>query len=275
MKPAVFDYLRAECSGHVLDTLAEHRENARLLAGGQSLAPMLNMRLVTPKVVVDLQGLKGHGAIRESDGAVEVGALVTQAELLRWPGLASRAPLLAQALPHVGHYQTRSRGTVCGSIAHADPSAEIPLCLAMSRGEVTLMSRRGTRTLPAPAFQLGLMTTSRDPDEMIVSARFPVARPGTGQVFREVGARRGDFAMVAIAAEAREDGIRVGIGGVGDRPVIRDWPALSASELDDALNDLAWDLGATGDVHATARYRRELVRRLGRRAVEEAKACRS
>lgn len=275
MKPPPFDYLRPDDEEEALAALADAGDDARLLAGGQTLMPMLNMRLAEPAVLIDIARLPNRASIREESGAIEVGAAVTQAALEAWPPLAARAPLLARALPFVGHVQTRSRGTVCGSLAFADPSAELPLCLAVLGGEVVLRARRGVRTLPAAAFQTGLLSTACLPDEMLVAARFPAAAAGTGYAFAECARRHGDFATVAIAASADARGLRVGVGGVADRPVVRDWPVLSGAALDDALDALARSLDAADDVHASARYRRELVRRLGRKTVLEALACRN
>jgi 2-furoyl-CoA dehydrogenase FAD binding subunit len=178
-------------------------------------------------------------------------------------------------LPHVGHSVTRNRGTVCGSIAHADPSAELPLSLVALGGEVVLRSAKRRRTLPAEAFITGMLSTAREPDELIEAVRFPLRRPGTGYAFREVAMRHGDFAIAAVAAIAENDRLRIAVGGVADRPVARDWPELEGAALDDALNALAWDLGAADDAHATAQYRRMLVRNIGRQMVEEAKRCRA
>lgn len=274
MKPPPFDYLRPDDEEEALAALADAGDDARLLAGGQTLMPMLNMRLAEPAILIDIARLPNRASIREEGGAIEVGAAVTQAALEAWPPLAARAPLLARALPFVGHVQTRSRGTVCGSLAFADPSAELPLCLTVLGGEVVLRARRGVRTLPAAAFQTGLLSTACLPDEMLVAARFPAAAAGTGYAFAECARRHGDFATVAIAASADARGLRIGVGGVADRPVVRDWPVLSGAALDDALDALAWSLDAADDVHASARYRRELVRRLGRKTVLEALACR-
>ena len=274
MKPPPFDYLRANDEQEALDALAEAGDEARLLAGGQTLMPMLNMRLAEPALLIDISRLPGHADIRDDRAAIEIGAAVTQADLEAWPALAPRAPLLARALPLVVHVQTRSRGTVCGSIAFADPSGELPLCLAVLGGAVVLRSRRESRTLPAAAFQTGMLSTACRPDEMVAAVRVPAAEVGAGYAFAEFARRHGDFAIVAVAAVARADGLRVGIGGVTDRPAVRDWPALSGDALDDALNELAWSLEAADDAHASARYRRELVRRLGRKTVLEAQACR-
>ena len=275
MKPAPFDYLRADDEEEAVSALAEAGDDACLMAGGQTLMPMLNMRLVQPALLIDISRLPGRTAIDDDGAAIEVGASATQAELEAWPPLRVRAPLLAQALPLLGHVQTRSRGTVCGSIAFADPAAELPLCLATLAGEVVLRSQAGTRTLPAAAFQTGMLSTACREDEMVAAVRFPTAAPGAGHAFTEFARRHGDFAIVAIAAIARADGVRIGVGGAAERPVVREWPLLPDDALDDALNELAWSLDAVDDIHASARYRRELVRRLGRRAVQAALEARS
>ena len=274
MKPAPFDYLRADDEEEALEALAEAGDDARLLAGGQTLMPMLNMRLVEPAVLIDISRLAGRAEIAGDGSTIEVGAAVTQANLEAWPSLHLRAPLLAHALPLLGHVQTRSRGTVCGSIAFADPSAELPLCLATLGGEAVLRSRAGTRTLPAAEFQTGMLSTACREDEMVAAVRFPAAEPGAGYAFTEFARRHGDFAIVAVAAVARANGIRIGVGGVAEQPAVRDWPLLEGSALDDALNELAWSLDAADDAQASARYRRELVRGLGKRTVQAAAEAR-
>ena len=274
MKPAPFDYLLAENEEEALEALAEAGDDAELLAGGQTLMPMLNMRLAEPAVLIDISRLPGRAGIDDDGAVIEVGAAATQAELEAWPPLAGRAPLLAQALPLIGHVQTRSRGTVCGSIAYADPAAELPLCLATLGGEVVLRVRAGTRTLPAAEFQTGMLSTACRADEMVAAVRFPAAVPGAGYAFAEFARRHGDFAIVAVAAVAQAEGLRIGIGGAAEQPVVRDWPPLSGSALDDALDDLARSLDVTDDAHAPARYRRALVRGLGRRTVRAAMEAR-
>ncbi len=275
MKPKSFTYVRPGDLDEAIQALGRWREDARVLAGGQSLVPMMNFRLVDVKALIDISGLVPLAYVRERNGEIEVGASTTQAQFMAWPQLAARAPLLGAAIAHVGHYQTRSRGTVCGSIAHADPSSELPLCLATLGGSVVLQSRSATRVLAARDFQTGMLSTARRPDEMIVAVRFPTRAPATGYAFAEVTQRQGDFAICAVAAVAGADSIRLGVGGVAERPTVRDWAGLADNELDDALNDFAWDLGGTDDAHATAGYRRELVRRLGRRVIEEARHART
>lgn len=275
MKPARFDYIRAETLSEAHTALAEDGNDARVIAGGQTLLPMLSMRLARPKVLIDIMHLPELQKIKADGSAIRIGAAVRQAELLAWPELAKSQPLLAAALPWVGYAQTRNRGTVCGSVAHADPSAEIPLALIALDGTIELSSRRRQRTVSAADFFTGMMSTARDGTELIEAVIVPAGRRGLGYAFQEFGRRHGDFAIVACAAVAAQDGIRIAVGGVADRPTRRDFPALDGSALDDALDAFAWELDARDDLHATARYRRELVRRMGRATIEEARQCRA
>jgi 2-furoyl-CoA dehydrogenase FAD binding subunit len=275
MKPARFDYIRAETLSEAHTALAEDGNDARVIAGGQTLLPMLSMRLARPKVLIDIMHLPELQKIKAVGSVIRIGAAVRQADLLAWPELAKSQPLLAAALPWVGYAQTRNRGTVCGSVAHADPSAEIPLALIALDGTIELSSRRRRRTVSAADFFTGMMSTARDGTELIEAVTVPAGRRGLGYAFQEFGRRHGDFAIVACAAVAAQDGIRIAVGGVADRPTRRDFPALDGSALDDALDAFAWELDARDDLHATARYRRELVRRMGRATIEEARQCRA
>jgi 2-furoyl-CoA dehydrogenase FAD binding subunit len=198
---------------------------------------------------------------------------VTQNRLLGWPGLAQKLPLLAAALPFVGHFQTRNKGTVCGSVAHADPASEIPLALALLDGEVVLRSRKGTRVLPAGEFQQGMLATARAPDELIIAVRFPVDG-SRGVAFREVARRHGDFAIVAVAATVESaGGVRIGVGGMTGRPAVRRLERNGDGVAKDALESLAWELEGYDDIHASARMRRDLLRRIAPVVVEEAVRC--
>ena len=275
MKPSRFDYIRAETLAEAHAALAAEGNDARVIAGGQTLLPMLSMRLARPKVLVDIMRLPELRKIDATGDSIRIGAGVRQAELLAWPGLAERQPLLAAALPWVGHAETRNRGTVCGSAAHADPSAEIPLVLLALGGSIELSSRRKRRSVPANSFFTGMMSTAREGNELIEAVTIPAKRRDTGYAFQEFGRRHGDFAIVACAAVAGPDGICLAVGGIADRPERRDFAALDGSALDDAIDAFAWELDARDDLHATARYRRELVRRLGRATIEEARRCRA
>jgi len=267
MKPAAFDYVRAEHIDEALEVLGEEGSDARIMAGGQSLMAMLNMRLAKPRTLIDIMRLPELSRIERKGGAVTVGAGVRQASLLEWPELGQSLRLAAMALPWTGHAQTRSRGTVCGSIAHADPSAELPLVLRALGGEVHLRSARRRRRVSARDFFAGMMATTRSDDELIEAVSFPAGQKQCA--FREVARRHGDFAIVACAAVATAAGARLAIGGVADTPVARDLPRLVGSALEDALNAFAYELDARDDVHASARYRRDLVRAIGRDLVRE------
>ncbi len=271
MKPAPFDYVRAASLGEAHDVLAAEGSDAVVIAGGQTLVPLLSMRMARPKVVVDIMRVGELAGITADDDAIRIGASVRQAELLAWPELGARQPLLAQALPWVGHAQTRARGTVCGSVALADPSAELPLCLVALGGEVVLSSGAASRTLAADDFFTGLMSTDRADNELIEAVRFPCRRAGEGFAFREFARRHGDFAIVAVAAVVTANSVRLAVGGVADRPVARELDDIT----DDALAAFADDLDARDDLHATAEYRRMLVRKLGRAVIEEARRCRA
>jgi 2-furoyl-CoA dehydrogenase FAD binding subunit len=274
VKPAAFDYVRAESLDEALAVLHRERADARVLAGGQTLVPILNMRVAQLHVVVDIMRVAELNRIESSGDAIRVGAAVRQRELERLSDLASRQPLLAAALPWIGHAQTRSRGTVCGSVAHADPSAELPLVLIALGGVVETRSQQQKRRIPAEAFFTGMMTTDLRDDEMIEAVQFPTARAGTGYAFREIARRHGDFAIVSCAAIVDAQSARLAVGGVADRPMVRDLPPPGDPVLDDALDAFAWDLDARDDLHATAAYRRQLVRRIGRQTLEAAAQCR-
>jgi 2-furoyl-CoA dehydrogenase FAD binding subunit len=275
VKPAPFDYVRSDTLDEALEVLAREGGDARILAGGQSLLPMLNMRLARPQVVVDIMRIPALKAVEDRGGSLVVHAGVRQFAVERRPGLAQSHPLLAAALAWIGHAQTRSRGTLCGSVAHADPSAELPLVLTALGGEVHLRSKRAGRKVAAEAFFSGSMVTDRRDDELIEAVSFPSAKPGSGYAFREIGRRHGDFAIVACAAVVDGYTARLAIGGVADRPTVRTVPMPGSADLGDALDEFAWSLEARDDLHASARYRRELVRRLGTTTLEEAARCRA
>lgn len=270
MKPRPFDYIRPDTVDEALSILAEHGEDARILAGGQTLIAMLNLRVVEAPVLIDITRIRELDAIREVDGTVEVGATVTQNRLLHLPSLAEKLPLLHAVLPFVGHFQTRNKGTVCGSIAHADPASEIPLALALLGGQVMMRSQKGARTLSANEFQQGMLLTARAPDELITAVRFPIVNARVA--FREVSRRHGDFAIVAIAAAAENrESIRIGIAGMADRPAVRSLQVDGGASLQHAIERLAWELEGYDDIHASARMRRDLLRGLGPIVVEEAR----
>lgn len=275
MKPVPFTYILPRSVQHILDALAEYGSDARIMAGGQSLMAMLNLRLVEPKALIDISRLEELRNIRIDDDFIEVGAAVTQAEFLSWPHLEKEAPFIAHALPWVGHFQTRNRGTVCGSICHADPSSEIPLALVLLQGEVVLRSKREQRRLKATEFQTGMLQTARRDDELVTAVRFPRGVGARGVAFREVARRHGDFAIVSVGIVDTGAGtLRIGVGGVADRPSCIEVPrTVSGGDLDAIVEKFAWNLGGFDDLHASARFRRDLVRRLVPSLVAETLQC--
>ena len=277
MKPRPFDYLRPDTVEEALAQLAEYGDDARVLAGGQSLVPMLNLRIDEADALIDISRIAALDLIREVRDkelgqSIEIGAAVTQNKLLAWPQLSEKLPLVAAALPHVGHFQTRNKGTVCGSIAHADPSSELPLALALVGGEIVLKSQRGERKLAAKDFQKDMLTTARAGDELITAVRFPAANGngiGRGVGFREVARRHGDFAIVAVAAVAEnKNAVRLGVGGLAGTPMVR---RIAVNGAEEALREWARELEGYEDLHASAAMRRDLFRNLAPLAIEEAK----
>jgi len=251
VKPVSFRYERPESVEDAVAVLREN-EDAKVLAGGQSLVPMLNMRLARPSVLVDVNRLP-LGDIARENGSWRVGALVRQAN----PRLAE-IPLLAEALPFVGHFVTRNRGTVGGSIAHADAAAELPLALTALGGSVVTSAGR---TIPAEEFFVTHFTTALEPGELLVETIWPTVAPETRYAFEEFALRRGDFALCMAAAVATSDTLRVVLGSVVDRPAVLDVDLARPGE------SAASQIEAWGSLHASADYQRQLVRVLVDRVV--------
>jgi len=272
MKPAAFDYIRADSGEETVSLLAQYGDEAKILAGGQSLMAMLNIRLAQPAMLVDISRCRDLDYVRVEQGRLVVGAAATQASVENRPGLAAEVPLLDLVFPYISHFQIRNRGTVCGSVAHADPSAELPLCLTALQGEVVLRSKAGRRVLKAEQFFQGMLMTALRPGEIVEEVRFPLGEPGARCAFEEVSMRHGDFAIAALAAVVTGSAIELTVGGVADRPQRMRWPRLAGADLEGALNDFAWSLEAQSDGHASAEYRRHLVRRLGRQLIHTATA---
>ncbi|MGH9041959.1 MAG: FAD binding domain-containing protein [Acidimicrobiia bacterium] len=283
MKPPPFRYACPTSMEEALALRAEHGDEARPLAGGQSLVPMLNMRLARPAVLVDLNQLPGIDAISAANGHLAVGALARQRALERSPA-AGRIGALADSLPLVGHTTTRNRGTVGGSIAHADPAAELPLALVALGGSVVAAGPHGARTIAAEEFFAGFLTTNLAADELVVEVRFPMPAAGEGSAVEEMALRHGDFALAMAAVWLRlEDGrvaaARVAVGAVSDRPVLVHEAAgalLGHEPSEEAARAAgaaaAGALDPAGSLHAPADYQRHLVEVLVARAVERAAA---
>ncbi|MGH7312443.1 MAG: FAD binding domain-containing protein, partial [Candidatus Rokuibacteriota bacterium] len=226
MKPPTFDYLAPTSLDETLALLGELGERAKPLAGGQSLVPLLSFRLVRPQHVVDLNGVAALAGIREDDGHLVIGAMTRQRAVETSALVRTRCPLLAQAMPQIGHAQIRNRGTIGGSLAHADPAAELPAVVAALQGELVIRSARGRRVLKPEQFFVGYLSTAAEPTELLVEVRLPVVPARTGTAFLEVSRRHGDFALVGVAATVTLDeaGVctasAIALTGVGSTPVV-------------------------------------------------------
>jgi aerobic carbon-monoxide dehydrogenase medium subunit len=254
-----------------------------VLAGGQSLVPLLNFRLVRPAYLVDLNEIPGLDYIRGENGRVSVGALTRQRTLETSPVVRERTPLLADALPQVGHVQIRNRGTIGGSLAHADPAAELPAVVAALGGERVVRGTGGERVLRADEFFTGYLSTALRPTELLVEVRLPAVAPRTGTAFLEVSRRHGDFALVGVATSITLDEAgactrcAIALTGVGPAPVVAREAArrlVGASPTSEALEDAARlaaaDLRPDGDLHASSAYRTHVAGVLTRRALSRA-----
>ncbi|HET7802694.1 MAG TPA: xanthine dehydrogenase family protein subunit M [Pseudolabrys sp.] len=274
MKPAPFAYTRAKTLKEVVALLARHNDDARLLAGGQSLIATLNMRLSAPDLLIDINGIKNLNGIARKGKYVEIGALARHAQVEHSDIIAKHAPLIALAMPHIGHPAIRNRGTFGGSIAFADPAAELPACLLALGGEIDIAGPRGKRKVKADAFFKGLFETALRPQEMITAVRVPAADKATRVGFAELARRHGDYAIVGLAASARSNGkgladVRLAYFGVGDTPVRvkKSEAPLANGDIEAAVKAL--DLDPRDDVQATAKTKKHLAGVLLRRVAKQ------
>jgi aerobic carbon-monoxide dehydrogenase medium subunit len=274
MKPAPFAYAKARSVAHAIELLAH--DDARLLAGGQSLIATLNMRLSHPALLVDINGVSGLDGIVSRNGHVELGALVRHAQAERSAELAHRAPLIALALPHIGHPAIRNRGTIGGSLAFADPAAELPACVLALDGELDIVGPQGQRTVNAEDFFKDLFETALTPRDVLTAIRIPAANADTRVGFGEFARRHGDYALVGLAACARAEGKRLGdlrlvYFGVGTTSVRarKAEHALAQGDIDAAVSALAQDLSPSDDVHASGAVKLHLAGVLLRRVARQ------
>ncbi|MEJ2860789.1 FAD binding domain-containing protein [Actinomycetospora flava] len=270
MKAAPFAYCRPDSVDEAVGVLAGG--DAKVLAGGQSLVPVLAMRLGRPGTLVDITRLPGLDALVIEDGQLHVGAAVRQRALER-SSLAGAVPLVGRALPFVGHRELRSRGTVCGSLAHADPAAELPAVAACLGASVLVRGPRGERVVPAREFVTGAMTTGLGPDELVTGVRFAVAQPGEGFGFAEIARRHGDFALAGVAVRVRGSSATLAAFGVSDRPVVRELTLDDPTEagLRPMTDALAHEIVDTdGDAHGSRGYRARLLGVLAARELARA-----
>ncbi|MGZ4447330.1 MAG: FAD binding domain-containing protein [Nocardioides sp.] len=268
MKPAPFDYHRPGSLPEALTALAGE-PNSKVLAGGQSLVPLLSMRLAAPAALVDINGVPGLDTIAVDGSGVRIGALARHADVLASPDVRRVQPLVPLALANVAHATIRNRGTTVGSIVHADAAAEMPVVLALLGGSVEVASVRGTRTIPADELYVGPLESSLAHDEIATSAFFPALAPGAGVAFEEIARRHGDYALCGVAALVDGDSVRAGFVSVADVPTVVD---LSGVPLDQVGEAALAHLDPADDIHATAAYRAQLVRVLTERVVRAALA---
>ncbi|WP_292937379.1 xanthine dehydrogenase family protein subunit M [Noviherbaspirillum sp.] len=282
MKPAAFSYHRPSSLEEALEQLAHSGENVKVIAGGQSLGPMMNMRLATPSDLVDLNDLTELAYIRDAGDALEIGALTRHHQIEESAVVKSRCPLLAQAAQTIGHYAIRQRGTLGGSLAHADPAAQLALVAVTLGAQIKVVSIRGQRTIPASEFFLSVMATALEPDEIILSVRFPAATPDEGASFQLFNRRHGDFAIVAVAITValqagRAARLRVGIAGTGPVPVAYDAVArlfsgrvADAGWIDELAQAVRGAVAPEDDGRIPAEFRREITATLVKRAIQSA-----
>jgi carbon-monoxide dehydrogenase medium subunit len=272
VKPAPFEYVAPTSLDEAVAALAEHGEDAKVLAGGQSLIPLLSLRLARPTALVDLNDVDELQHLTVN-GSVRVGAMTRHRHVEHSAEIAASAPLLAAAVPYIGHAAIRTRGTIGGSLAHADPAAELPAVAVALDATFAVRSLRGTRTITARDFFDGYFTTTLAPDEVLTEITFPAAPPGTKVSVQEMARRHGDFAMVAVVAQQDPDGdTRLALVNVADKPyraTEAEAAARAGADVEEIADLATRDLEPSTDLHATSAYRKHVARVLVRRALIE------
>jgi CO/xanthine dehydrogenase FAD-binding subunit len=275
MKPAAFDMVRPRTLDEALAAL-QGADDAKLIAGGQSLVPSMNFRLTAPSLLVDLNSVAGLSGVRHDVNFLRVGAMTRQAALLKDALIAAHAPLIVRAVSHVGHVQTRSRGTIGGSLVHFDPSAELPLAMIVLGAEFTLARSGSRRVVNAVEFFIDTLTTAIEPDEILIEIAVPVAPTGVRTTFREYARRHGDFALVSVAAQTNDSALALGIGGLTSVPfrcrAIEEAFAVGPIEpgvLDRLIEADLGSVDALSDLHASDTYRKRLAGVLIRAALDD------
>lgn len=282
MKPASFDYVRAESVRHAVEVLGAADGDGKIIAGGQSLMPMMNFRLVKPSVLVDINHIPDVGKIQFRENRIAIGALVRHRMTATDVLIQRHIPVLHHAMKHVAHLTVRNRGTFCGSVCHADPAAEMPMMSLLLNGSIRIASPRGERILPARDFFVGSLMTALEPDELVTEIELDSLPSGTGWAFEEFARRHGDYALAAVAVtmERRADAaanIRIGLMGVGETPMrmrrleaMLEGVEINATMLDQAVDELRSTIEPNSDLNASADYRRHLAGTLARRALSDA-----
>ena len=280
MKPGSFAYSKPRSLDEAIDLLGEHRSDARVLAGGQSLLPTLNMRLSAPRLLIDLNGIAELDRIDCRNGTIEIGAMVRYAQAEQAREVSQHAPLIARALPQIAHPAIRNRGTIGGSIALADPAAELPACLLALDGQVELAGPKGKRVVAADDFFKGLFETAIAADEVLTAIRLPIATKASRYGFAEIARRHGDYAIVGLAASANMQSgaltdLRLVYFGVATKPLRarNAEAALTRGNLDDAVDAVASDLDPADDIQAKGAFKKHLahvlLKRVARQLAEE------
>jgi aerobic carbon-monoxide dehydrogenase medium subunit len=278
MKASAFAYARATSVENALELLADQGDRAKVLSGGQSLMPAMNLRLISPELVVDISGLAELRGIAVKDGILTIGALARHVDLLKSAEIAAHAPLLADAVTHVAHPAIRNRGTIGGSLAHADPASELPACMLALAATIIVRGPGGERRIAATEFFTGIYETALSPQELLVAVELPVAPSGSSHFFHEFARRHGDYAIVGLAVQTviqdgRFSDLRLGFFAVGDRPLLARAAGklinapVTPALLSDALSDLADELDPQEDHQATPAMRRHLAKVLLTRCV--------
>jgi carbon-monoxide dehydrogenase medium subunit len=278
MKASAFSYARATSIANALELLRAHGDRAKVLSGGQSLMPAMNLRLISPELIVDIGELAELRGITVSDDILSIGALTRHVDLQRSQEVAGHAPLLTEAIAHVAHPAIRNRGTLGGSLAHADPASELPACMVALNATIVVRGAKGERRIAAVDFFKGIYETGLSPDELLISVELPVGRKGSAHYFHEFARRHGDYAITGLAAQAIMDSglftdLRLAFFAVGDRPVLaRATQGLmnipvTPAVLSEASAALGGELDPQEDQQASASMRRHLAKVLMRRCV--------
>jgi carbon-monoxide dehydrogenase medium subunit len=271
MKASAFAYARASSVSNALELLAAHGDRAKVLSGGQSLMPAMNLRLISPELIVDIGELTELRGVAVTDGVVRIGALTRHVDLARSLEIAAHAPLLTEAIAHVAHPAIRNRGTLGGSLAHADPASELPACMVALNATVIIRGQAGERRIAAEDFFTGIYATALSPKELLVAVELPVARENSAHFFCEFARRHGDYAILGLAAQAILEGnefadLRLAFFAVGDRPVLAKAAtkfvgvAVTPAVLSDASTALGEELDPHDDQQASASMRRHLAK---------------
>jgi carbon-monoxide dehydrogenase medium subunit len=280
MKPAPFRYVAARSLEQALALKAEHGDEARFLAGGQSLVPAMNFRLTQPAVLIDINPIEELAGIWNGGDRLRIGALTRYRSLERDPMTPVKLPLIAEALPVIAHPQIRNRGTIGGNLAHADPASEMPAIVLTLGGRLHAQSVKGERWIEARDFFVGALTTALEPDEMLTEVELPVAAADSGACFLEMSRRRGDFAIIGVActveldADGRCRQARIGLCNAGDRPIFAAQASkslagrkIAAPEIDAATALIQGEIDPGGNVHASKEYQRHIAGVLTARAL--------